>query len=41
MVGNAAVVRVGLATSGRIKDEYIKSGKFGMSVSMTYFSRSV
>ena len=38
-VADAAVVRVGLATCGRRKDEYIKSRKFEMSVSISYFSR--
>ena len=33
------MVRVGLAMCGRRKDEYIKSKKFEMSVSVSYFSR--
>ena len=38
-VVNAAVARVGLTVCGRRNDEYIKSRKFEMSVSMSYFSR--
>ena len=38
-VANTAVVQVGLAVCKRRKDEYIKSRKFEMSVSMSYFSR--
>ena len=33
------VVRFGLAICGRRKDEYIKSGKFEMSIAMSYFNR--
>ena len=40
MVANAVMVQNRLAMCGRRKDKYIKSRKFEMSVSMSYFIRS-
>ena len=36
---NPAALQIGVAMCGTRKDEYIKSTKFEMSVSMSYFSR--
>ena len=38
-VADVAIVWVGLAMCGRRNDEYIKSRKFDMSVSISYFRR--